>query len=508
MKLNKIILPACALAAIASGMSSCKDDDMFTVDGQQAFIICTDKIDCPYVEYVDENGVTTKFKSRMSNDTIYIQVNPTVDPKVVLSNATLKFCTSKGASVTPDPTVPVDFTVEGGVKYTVTSEDGKTSRTYVVTHGLTDNLPYGEGATLGTIQLEKQFPELGYPGERGNFGYTDSRLYGDINGYISFCGHDYVVILGRQYTDPHFDDPSMSTVDLDLGLRYYNASDLSYAGKLNIGSIEAKDIKAISSDWNGVMVGTVTTGSSSTDIYLWETPSSAPRLFGTVAENLGMAADGSNYIQISGDIKGQANIACGGQRGPEGNHFIIHVEGGQIVSTDKISSGYSSGDSNGFQMIAPVGSEPNPSYVVGDAEGSGNNTIKVYINSYTGRTGTIMPGVLQSTGSGGFHDWWVGTGACLARTGARRPYVSCMPINGRDYVMILNGTGWWWCNTIVDAADLRTRIAGAEYDFSVNASWSFGGTGDWYWDESEHAAYWIGWIDRHGAFKYKITCFE
>ncbi len=507
MKLNKIIFSSCAVAAIASCMTGCKDDDIFTIDGQQAFIICTNKVDCPYVEYVDEFGAKTKFKSRMSNDTIYIQLSPTVDPQVVLSEATLKFCISKGSTVDPDPNIPQDFTVEGGVKYTVTSEDGKTSKTYVVTHGLTDLLPYGEGASVGSLQTDSEFPGLGYPGERGNFGYADSRLYGDLNGYISFCGHDYIVIMARQYTDPHFDDASMNIPDYDLGFRVYNALDFSYAGKLELGSIQPATLKAISSDWNGVMAGTVVNGSS-TDIYVWDSPLAAPKLLGTVAQNLGNAADGSNYIQISGDLKGTANITCGAVRGPEGNHYMIHLEGGQIVSTDMVSTGYSSGDANGFQMIAPVTAEPKSDYVVGDTEGSGNNTIKVYRNTFSGKTILIMPGVLQSTGSGGFHDWWVGTGSYLARTGARRPYVSCMPINGKTYMMLLNGTGWWWCNTLIDIADMNTRIEGAEYDFSVNANWSFGASGDWYWDESENAAYWVAWIDRHGVFKHKITCYE
>lgn len=508
MKLNKIIFLSSAVAAVASSMTSCKDDDIFTVDGQQAFIICTNKVDCPYVEYVDENGAKTKFKSRMSNDTIYIQLNPTVDPEVILSEATLKFCISKGSTVKPDPTIPQDFTVEGGVKYTVTSEDGKTSRTYVVTHGLTDLLPYGEGATIGALQVEKQFPDLGYPGERANFGFADSRQYGDINGYISFCGHDYVVILGRQYTDPHFDDASLNVPNYDLGLRVYNANDFSYVGKLELGSIQPAALKAISSDWNGLMAGVVVTASGSSEIYTWDNPLSAPKLMGSVSENLGSASDGSNYIQISGDLKAQANITCGAVRGPEGEHYIIHLEGGQIVSTDKVSTGYSSGDANGFQMIAPMSPEPKPDYVIGDTEGSGNNTIKVYINSFAGNTKSVMPGVLQSTGAGGFHDWWVGTGSRLERTGARRPYVSCMQINGKDYVMLLNGTGWWWCNTLIQADDLNTRIEGAEYDFSINAGWSFGASGDWYWDESETTAYWVSWIDRHGAFKFKMTCFE
>lgn len=115
-----------------------------------------------------------------------------------------------------------------------------------------------------------------------------------------------------------------------------------------------------------------------------------------------------------------------------------------------------------------------------------------------------MPGVLQNM----WQAWWVGTGSSLSRTGARRPYVSSMYINGKYYAAILNGTGWWWHNDIADIDDLSTRVTGTTVAYSVNAAWSFGGSCDWYWDAEKSEGYWVGFNDRHSMFLVRLTCYE
>jgi len=480
---------------------------MFTNDGKQAFIICDSKLSSPWV--IGRSG--TKWYSRVSNDTIYIKVSPTYKVEEEIDSVYVMFYLSKGATISPDPSQYVDLTVKDGVKYTVTSEDGKAHRTYVVTHSSTDHMPYGEGATLGKTVAEKLFTDLGYPGEANNWGFTDSRLYGDLNGYVSFCGHDHVVLLARQYSDPHFDSGPQDP-DFDLGFRVYNASDLSYACQLNCGNLDRQMIRAISSDWNGVMVATVVSrDGKSSELYYWERPTDTPKLLYKADVNLASSGDGSNYIHISGDIKGQANITCGGVRGASGDHYLIHLEGGVPEGVQTISTGYASDDCGGFQNIAMLSSEPKSSYVVADSEGGAATpgSSKAYVNTFSGKTKVVLfKNILQSMGNGGFHDWWVGTGGSLNRPGSRRPYVASIPINGKPYVMFLNGTVWWWCNTLIDPDDLKTRIPGAEIDFSVNAGWSFGASGDLYYDEASHEAYWVYYADRYGMFMQRITCFE
>lgn len=498
MKLNKLFITAFAVA-MGFGFTSCSDDNIFENDGKEAYILGSSDLDC--LKVTGKSGIV--WKSRMEDNTIYIQVSPTVDPAEELNGVVAKFFVSKGATVDPDPSLPQNFAQEGGVQYTVTSEDGKTSRTYIVTHGLTDIVEFGQGFTRGIQQNIATFAELGYPGEQGNYGFADSRQYGDLNGYVAYCGHDHIVLLAAQYSNPQFDNAALKVVDEALSLKVYNASDFSQAGNLNIGSINISAIRAITSDWNGVLVAVVNNGGSA-DIYCWNKPADSPKLVAHVNENLCSTIDGSSYVQVTGDIYGEANITCNAGRGKTGDHYMLHIENGSLVDTQVIQTGYPSDDSNGFQMISPIKNTLNSSYVVGDAEGSGNNTLKVYANTYSGKTKVIMPNVLQSD----WQTWWVGTGSNLSRTGARRPYVSSMYINGKYYALIMLGSGWWWHTDIAEIEDLHTRVAGTSVAFSTNCAWSFGGSCDWYWDPELKEAYWVGYTDRYGMFSVRLTCYE
>ncbi len=497
MKLNKLFITACAVA-IGFGFTSCSDD-MFTRDGQEAFILGSNDKDC--FKVTGKSG--TVWKSRMDGNTIYIQVSPTIDPSVELDGVVATFFLSKGASVTPEPSIPQNFAQEGGVQYTVTSEDGKTSRIYTVTHALTDIIEFGKGFTNGIKQNEMKFDQLGYPGTQGDYSFSDGRMYGDLNGYVAYCGHDHIVLMAAQYSNPQFGDASLNVVNRDLAFKVFNASDFSQAGNLNIGSLDIKSIRAITSDWNGTLVAVVNNGTSG-DLYYWTSYSDAPKLLAHINENICPAIDGSSYLQAAGDITSNVTFTCNGQRNATGDHYMIHLENGQVVSTELLSTGYPSNDSNGFQMISPLKSEARSSYVMGDVEGNGNFALKVYANTFSGKTKVIMPNVLQND----WQTWWVGTGSNLSRTGARRPYVSAMYINGKYYSSLMLGTGWWWHNDIAEIDDLHTRVTGTSVAYSVNCAWSFGGSCDWYWDPEISEAYWVGYTDRYGMFSVRLTCYE
>lgn len=503
MKLHKYLLSAC-LVSFSAALVSCDDDDIFVQDGKEAFILGTDHIDC--LKVIGRSGVV--WKSRMSNDTIYIQVSPTVNPEEELDNVVAKFYISKGATVMPDPEIPQNFAKKGGVKYTVTSEDGKTTHSYIVTHGLTDIIEFGKGFTRGMTTTPIFFTDLGYPGEQGNYDFTDSRLYGDLNGYVAFCGHDHVVLMAGQYSNPKFDNPDLAVPDASLAFKVFNVSDFSTAGSLNLGSIPMASIRCITSDVNGVFVAGVNNGSNA-DIYYWDSFGAQPKLLAHFDDNLFMAPDGSNYIQVTGDIFGACNICTNATRGPEGNHYMIHLENGQVTDNVIVSTGYSSGDGCGWQMISALKPDLHSSYLMGDTDptikfDNGNNTIRVMANTFSGTTKVHMPNVLQSN----WESWWVGNGNMLLRTGARRPYVSAMYINGKYYASITNGTNWWWHNDIADIDDLDTRVVGTSVSFSVNAGWSFGGSTDWYWDPEINEGFLVGYADRYGAYVTRLTCYE
>lgn len=502
MKLYKYIMIPCAVAMLGLGFTSCDDDDVFTRDGQEAFIFGGEK-SCLTVK----GNSGKEWSSYMEDNTIYIQIAPWLDPVSELDGVVAKFYLSKGATVTPDPSIPQNFAVDGGVKYTVTSEDGKKTVTYTVTYILDTNMSAGGsgGFNTGNDEATKLFPELGYPGEQGNYGFSDSRQYGDLNGYVAFVGHDHVVLMARQYSAPKFDDPSMNVPDANLAFRVFRKNDLNYIGNLNTGSIPMADIIAMTSDINGVCVAVVANGAG-TDLYYWRSYKDAPALYAHLNEKLCPLGDGGNYIQITGDIFGQANITANDQRGASGNHFMIHVEDGQVEDIQTISTGVPSNDCNAFQMISALRTDINSSYLVGDVEGGAgtNNTIRVYANTYSGTTKVTMPNVLQNN----WQAWWVGTGAALSRGGGRRPYVSAMVINGKHYAAIMNGTGWWWHNDIADVDDLNTRVPDCTWAYSTNCGWSFGATCAWYWNPETNEGYLVYYTDRYGMNVKRLSCFE
>ena len=497
MKLHKIFI-ATGILAIGLGFQSCNDDDIFTEAGKEAIILGGD--DLCNLRLTGNSGLT--WKSKMDGNTIYILINPDLDPFEELNGTVAQFFVSKGALVDPDPAIPQNFAQDGGVEYTVISEDGSARNTYLVTYSSTAVPEYGTGYTLGTQIVEKKFPELGFPGEQGNYGFSDSRQYGDLNGYVGFCGHNHIVLMSRQYTAPALGDASLNVPDAELGLRVYNKQDLSYVGKLNIGSIDMKNLMAITSDMDGILVGAVVNGGSC-DIYYWTSYNSSPLLLGSVQGNLCSTTDGSSHLSIMGKLNDKANISGHAGRDQSGSHYMIHVENNQIVDTQVIETGARADDGNGFQMISPLTSELNSSYMFGDVEGTGNGSIKVMAKTYKGTTKVTMPAVFN----GSWQSWWVGTGSNITRTGARRPYVNSMLINGVHYALIMNGTAWWWHNDIAGLDDLSTRVNGTSWAYSVNLAWSFGGCSDWYWDDQRGDAYVVYYTDRYGMAVFRLTCF-
>ena len=157
-------------------------------------------------------------------------------------------------------------------------------------------------------------------------------------------------------------------------------------------------------------------------------------------------------------------------------------------------------------MISPLDDSDQPSFVVGDAEGTANaaNSVHCYVNSYAGSTLNVMPALWQNT----LQTWWVGTGFTVARSGGRAPVVSALPINGKTYVVVTSGTAWWHAAAVL-SSDLQTLAhENLNIAYGINRAWSFGAWVDWYWDEENEEAYLAVWFGRLGLYTYKMTCFE
>ncbi|GBU07343.1 hypothetical protein AwDysgo_06740 [Bacteroidales bacterium] len=484
MKTVKLKLyQALALSSIIL-LGSCNDENL----GSEAQIINSFSV----------NGKSNTFFKAVINadNTITIKVSPQINAEEELDTALPTFYLSKGATVTPDPTLAQNFAQDGGVKYTVTSEDKKNKRDYIVSWDLSDKLSYGEGFSYAEIGSRKNFVELGYPGEFKNFNLPDSKLYGDLQMYHAYCG-DHIVLLSQAYVATSASSP--------YALKVVDKNTLNEAGPLNLGSISIGNLKMISSDYKGRCVAAVINGNE-TEFFYWAKISDAPKSAGKIAINMASASDLSNNFQVAGDIAGNAWITALATRGPKGEHYRIKVTNGKLASNySTIETGYSSADCTSFQMISPLDDSDQPSFVVGDTEGAANtaNSVKCYINSFAGSTSYVIPAYWQNI----LQAWWVGTGFAPARTGARTP-VSALPINGKSYVVITSGTSWWHAAAVLNANLQTLAHENLNIADGVNRAWSFGSYVDWYYDQDKDEAYLAVWFGRLGLYTYKMTCYE
>jgi len=440
------------------------------------------------------------------DNTITVKVSPYIDVNEALDSVYPEFYLSKGATVVPDPSEPQNFAQTGGVKYTVTAEDGKTKGVYTVTWGITDPLPFGEGFGNADAGAGKDFTELGYPGVFGVDGGV-SIDYGDIIVYHAYCG-DYIVLLSRRYVEePDFGPSSPHCVKV-VDKTTLDKANVSF----NLGSISLPNLKMIASDYKGRCVGLVTTGNE-TEFFYWTTPTDAPRSIGKIGVNMAPMAsitDHSSNFQVAGDITGNAWITALAPRGPAGNHYRVKVTNGQLAANYSIvATGYPSDDCNQFQMISPLDDSDNPSFVVGDVEGTvaSNGSVKCYINNPAGTTTFVMPPFWNN----GLPTWpySVQTGQSLTRTGARRPVVSALPINGKTYVVVTSGSAFYPSAAVL-TGDLQ-KLAHINLSITLGSftvGWSYGSWVDWYFNDDTKEAYLAIWFERYGLYTFKLTCFE
>ena len=437
--------------------------------------------------------------------TVIIRLSPFLNAAEELSEVFPVFYLSKGATVTPEPSDAQNFGQPGGVQYIVTAEDGKTQNVYTVTWGSTDPLPYGEG--FGTVQsgAAKTFVELGYPGQVANYDIP-SIEYGDLLMYHAYCG-DYIVLLSRVYIDANPNSPHC--------VKVVNKTTLENAGiSLNLGSIALANMRMITSDYMGRCVAAVVTNNE-TEFFYWTTPTNAPISIGKYALNMASTTDGSANFQVVGDIAGNAWITALAPRGARGDHYRIKVTNGRLENYHAlISTGYSSSDCSAFQMISPMDDSDNPAYVIGDTEGTagGANTNRCYIMSAAGSITQVMPGLWNNTLPIGHPvgAWWVGTGMSTTRPGGRSPAIAAMMINGKSYVAVAVGSGFYHAAAVL-TSDLQ-RLAHNRLDIAltqpISRGWTYGAWIDWYWDDDKKEAHLAVWFGRYGLLTYKLSAFE
>ena len=153
MKKNNLTIIVASLFSFVFLLCSCASESMSDRLAKEANILYSFKV---------KGTSGTVFNSSIGENDIVIKVSPYLDAKAELKDVRATFYLSKGATVSPDPTTPQDFSQSDGVAYTVTSEDQSTKHQYKVTYGVSDKLPFGSGFSYAEVGAKKTFAELGY----------------------------------------------------------------------------------------------------------------------------------------------------------------------------------------------------------------------------------------------------------------------------------------------------------------------------------------------------------
>lgn len=461
------------------------------------------------------------YSSSIDGDVITVKINPYADVETELNGARPYFYMPMGATCSPSPVEPQDFTKE--VRYTITSGDGKNQHVYTVNWGPSDPLPVGEGYSFSRLLAEKLYNELGYPGAPVTGDEAGIEPNGDLLLFPAFCG-DKIVGFSRVYAWGNTNGVNIPA-NPSLAFKVWDVSTLEEStAKLNLGPLTADKIVNITNDGVGHLIAaTGGMNGAESEVYYWTSLDAAPirvgRLEQPVYTHTSHEVDASMFIQVAGDITGEAVISYMPTKTATGNHIAVNVHGGAIAESKTISSGYPSNDKAWFQMISFFGTDYNSNYLVGDTEGEGNGSVRVYNNSASGVTNSVMPAYLNGVPMSDGIQWWSATGKSGGRGGSRRPFVMAMNINGMDYSLVLTGYDWTTRSQMMTGDFSRFINDDLTYDMrryetaqlgggGLNGITSFGSAGCWYWNADANEGRVAIWNSREGLATFLISSYE
>lgn len=497
------------------------------------------------------------YKSNFDGTNTNISVKIKLRDSIMLTNASARCFLSYGATISPNPSEPRDYTVPGGVNFTVTSASGKNKTVYNITWEKSKVLPYGEGFSGIEKLFNKTFPELGYPGGIYFEGCPYNRVeYGDMMAYVAFCGPNHIALYSRAY-GWGYDNQEGTTypANEDLAIRVFNKETGEEDAFLNLGEsmgsyiVDVKKILAITSDDKGNMVAVTGLYPDRQELFYWTDPNAAPISLGTAPLCLDFRQTLDNgqkkfldmYAnpQIRGDVTKNATFTMGGlrtgsetARAERGQHYIMKIVNGRLSSqydliyTRVQSAGFGGGYGQAdplypyWQMISPYDASDTTDYVLSYTEGVRFPSADV-ANQETARVRGLgndlsikyeMENNVLNTRqiiNDGADTWWSKLGMYPLNVGVRVPVANAMIINGKKYVLLSTQYDWNSAFVITDET-MTAKSVTDDHIFvdpiGVARSTTFGCWSDWYYDEDEDECYITVWFERAGLHSYKVTC--
>lgn len=271
-----------------------------------------------------------------------IEVAYMPDQYSALANATAEVTISEKATISPDPSVAADYTVDGGVVFTVTAEDGEHSAQYTVV------LKAAEFNVKCQLVWQKTYGDLGV--KTASFGQSN----------IGFSGNNIVT-------------------------RHLDVLDLTGAkvGTLNVegvvtANLEGFALACVTNDHAGHLVASVAVTADDqiapdsdsvfkSYIYVWKNGwNSAPELFYETTEG-----NVTLYMSAGGDLTGDGivNVITPGRGATTMFHTFYTTAGAEGYQWAAFNTQYVSNDGNWGQMVSPASGSIEGDFVICDSQG-------------------------------------------------------------------------------------------------------------------------------------------
>ena len=330
------------------------------------------------------------------------------DQFAALASATAEVEISDKATISPDPATAADYTVEGGVKFTVTAEDGEHKTEYTVM------IKEAEFNVKCQLVWEKTFGELG----------VSTASFGQAN--VGFSGTNFVT-------------RNLEVLDLTGAV----------VGTLNVEGIpgagtEGFGLSCMSNDHAGHLVASLaltaegtpapnSDNASQSKIYVWKNGwDKAPELFYE-------ALDGnvSLYMSAGGDLTGDGivNVISPGRGATTMFHTFYTTSGAEGYKWVAFNTQYVSNDGNWGQIVSPASGSIYGDFVICDSQGN-NMGMKYYarhgyedLGADVELNGTVLDDQLaEGGGSNQYGNYSVG-------------HARAFTLNGTSYLVACS-SGW------------------------------------------------------------------
>lgn len=362
----KTLLKSLAYAALAGFLlTGCSDDDT-TPKGED--VERGDKA-CRIETFILNLDSETTLTGDVYDYDKSIDLAYTTDQLELMKSATATLTLSEGATVSPDPSQPADYTQP--VSFTVTAKDGKTTRTYTTK-------PVEKVVELYTkveAALSKTTTEMGLGSET-----TSASEYK----FMGICGDKLVI-----------------------GTKVFDYKTFEPVGELNMTGYTDLKLTSMGNDHAGNLIAGVNTLGGApedgqpvppTTIICWRNGwDQAPSEYiHSETSYIG------KLISAGGNIfEGQAVVSAQGGSGPAGAHFVFERLDGAANGYHAVETKHASNDGNYSQMISPCSSDPLGTWFMFESVPGGSE-----IYTWTGWSApnsiamTQIPGVVEGIAAG------------------------------------------------------------------------------------------------------------